>query len=100
MKKHLLIISILLCAAHSFAVILEGSVTLNDRGTFLLTNAEGEAFAILSPANKLRLSDKLTPFLGKYVRVLSKSSMELNYEHLKYRLTGKLTIKEIPQGGE
>ncbi len=100
MKKCLLIIGILLCAAHSFAVILEGTIVLNDKGTFLLANEEGEAFAILASANSVRLSDKLTPFLGKYVRVMSDGFVSLSFEHLKYRLSGALTIKEIPQGGE
>ncbi len=100
MKKHLLIISILLCAAHSFALILEGTIVQNDKGTFLLANSQGEPFAILASPNSGNRSKIITPFLGKYVRVMSKGSRNLNFKHLKYRLTGKLTIKELPQGGE
>ncbi len=100
MKKYLLIIGILLCAAHSFALILEGTIVLNDKGTFLLANADGEAFAILAPSNTVYLSNKLTPFVGKQVRVMSDGFVNLSLEHLKYRLSGSLTIKEIPQGEE
>jgi len=100
MKKYLLIIGILLCAAHSFALILEGTLVLNDKGTFLLANAEGEAFAILAPSNAVYLSNKLTPFVGKQVRVMSNGFKDLDCENLKYRLSGGITIKEIPQGDE
>lgn len=94
-KKVIALLCVLFFSITTFAEVFEGTLILTNSGGICLVDDEGITFAVLPPVSNTYVSNKLSPFLNKRVRVISTNVKLINCGDIKYMLLGDITAKEI-----